>query len=163
MKNKIKKDAKGKKSEYKNKSKKEKTNISNPVKYEIIKNTENSNEDIDVAEIDAIINQIKNIDLNTTKNQNMENSDSDSSVTEKLPDIKNDFIDNENTKDFLSKNNKKINSNYNEYEGLDGNLNNKKNPFIQANNNAKNLLKENSNVSDDILQKEKTSFSNILN
>ena len=70
------------------------------------------------------MNQLKNIDLNNSIIKIQESSDSEGSITEKIKDIKKDFIDTENFEDFLSKNNKKINPNFNKFEGIDGNLNN---------------------------------------
>ena len=108
------------------------------------------------------MNQLKNIDLNNSIIKIQESSDSEGSITEKIKDIKKDFIDTENFEDFLSKNNKKINPNFNKFEGIDGNLNNKKNPFIEANNEINNQKNESSNNSIEMKLKENIPLSNKL-
>ena len=57
-----------------------------------------------------------------------------SSSSEDFEDIKNGFLDSENIKDSYSKNKKQINELYNPYLGLNGTLDNKKNPFIVESN-----------------------------
>ena len=95
-----------------NTEKKEDNNEHTQIKY-----------NIDESELEIINKENENF---SEKEENLESSDS-----ENIEDIKDDFIDTNNISDKYNQNNKKINSKYNEYTDLYGNLNNKNNSFIK--------------------------------
>ena len=79
--------------------------------------------------------QFEDINLNGTQDLNLSEIQSrlsENDLNEQLDEIKEKFLNESNTNDKYTSINKFINANYNKYVGLEGNLNNKKNSFIQA-------------------------------
>ena len=73
--------------------------------------------------------QFENINLNQSLESNKSECQpviSENEIIEQLDEINEDFLEETNNNDILSKNNKNNNPNYNKFLGLDGELNNKK-------------------------------------
>ena len=73
--------------------------------------------------------QFEDINLNQSLESNKSECQpviSENEIIEQLDEINEDFLEETNNNDILSKNNKNNNPNYNKFLGLDGELNNKK-------------------------------------
>ena len=99
-------------------------------------NSENSN--INSEELNQITKEIEDININETKKEDSISSISEedeyiyTNKKENLDEIKQDFLNNKEAKDFLN-NRGKINNNKNDYyTTINGQLNNPNNPFIEA-------------------------------
>ena len=99
-------------------------------------NSENSN--INSEELNQITKEIEDININETKKEDSISSISEedeyiyTNKKENLDEIKQDFLNNKEAKDFLN-NRGKINNNKNDYyTTINGQLNNPNNPFIET-------------------------------
>lgn len=101
----------------------------------------------------------------TKNNQNFENENQELLEEENINDIKTEFIDSKENKDFISSKGHKINPDLNEYTTLNGSLNNITNPFIYEQENIKNKEKSinNNNITaKDTYIKEEKFYDNSI-
>ena len=105
------------------------------------RNSKNNNQKsiINSEELNQITKKLEEININEKNNEDSNGTLSDeedyldTNKKDNLEEIKQDFLSNKDEKDFLNERGKINNNKYNFYTIINWHLNNKNNPFIEAN------------------------------